>query len=88
MPLAGVKMAKKFMYFDSSKAVRQLGLPQTPVPRPSRRRWTGFGNTAMPESLGFQVRSFESFNPGHLCHQAFSMSEPGIVALVDDFDAG
>jgi dihydroflavonol-4-reductase len=31
MPLAGVKMAKKFMYFDSSKAVRQLGLPQTPV---------------------------------------------------------
>lgn len=31
MPVAGVKMAKKFMYFDSSKAVRELGLPQTPV---------------------------------------------------------
>jgi len=31
MPLAGVKMAKKFMYFDSSKAVRELGLPQTSV---------------------------------------------------------
>jgi dihydroflavonol-4-reductase len=31
MPLAAVKMAKKFMYFDSSKAVRELGLPQTPV---------------------------------------------------------
>jgi dihydroflavonol-4-reductase len=26
-------MAKKFMYFDSSKAVRELGLPQTPVPQ-------------------------------------------------------
>lgn len=31
MPLAGVQMAKKFMYFDSSKAVRELGLPQTSV---------------------------------------------------------
>ncbi len=31
MPLTAVKMAKKFMYFDSSKAVRELGLPQTPV---------------------------------------------------------
>lgn len=31
MPLAAVRMAKKFMYFDSSKAVRELGLPQTPV---------------------------------------------------------
>ncbi len=31
MPVAGVKMAKKFMYFDSSKAIQELGLPQTPV---------------------------------------------------------
>jgi dihydroflavonol-4-reductase len=31
MPVAGVKMAKKFMYFDSSMAIRELGLPQTPV---------------------------------------------------------
>ena len=28
IPLAGVKMAKYFMYFDSSKAVQKLGLPQ------------------------------------------------------------
>lgn len=33
MPLAGVQMAKKFMYFDSGKAIRELGLPQTPVRR-------------------------------------------------------
>ena len=31
VPLAGVKMARHFMYFDSSKAVRELGLPQNPV---------------------------------------------------------
>lgn len=31
MPVAGVKMAQKFMYFNSSKAIRELGLPQTPV---------------------------------------------------------
>ena len=31
VPLAGVKMAKYFMYFDSSKAIRELGLPQNTV---------------------------------------------------------
>ena len=31
VPLAGVKMAKYFMYFDASKAVRELGLPQNRV---------------------------------------------------------
>jgi dihydroflavonol-4-reductase len=29
-PLAGVRMAKYKMYFDPSKAIRELGLPQTP----------------------------------------------------------
>lgn len=29
--LTGVKMARKYMYFDCSKAVRELGLPQAPV---------------------------------------------------------
>jgi dihydroflavonol-4-reductase len=31
MPVAAVKMAKKFMYFDSGKVIRELGLPQTSV---------------------------------------------------------
>jgi dihydroflavonol-4-reductase len=31
IPLAGVQMARKRMYFDSSKAQRDLGLPQSPV---------------------------------------------------------
>lgn len=30
-PLAGVRMAKYKMWFDPSKAIRELGLPQTPV---------------------------------------------------------
>jgi len=29
IPLAGVQMASKFMYFDSSKAIKELNLPQT-----------------------------------------------------------
>jgi dihydroflavonol-4-reductase len=31
IPLAGVQMAGKLMFFDSSKAVSELGLPQNPV---------------------------------------------------------
>ena len=31
IPLAGVQMAAKFMYFDPGKAVAELGLPLTPV---------------------------------------------------------
>jgi dihydroflavonol-4-reductase len=31
IPLEGVKMAHRLMFFDSSKAVAELGLPQTPV---------------------------------------------------------
>jgi dihydroflavonol-4-reductase len=29
IPLEGVKMAGKFMYFDAARAVRELGLPQS-----------------------------------------------------------
>jgi dihydroflavonol-4-reductase len=31
VPLTGVRMARKPMYFSAEKAVRELGLPQTPV---------------------------------------------------------
>ena len=31
IPLEGVKMAKYVMHYDCSKAIRELGLPQTPV---------------------------------------------------------
>ncbi len=31
IPLTGVKMAKKYMFFDCSKAVRELHMPQNPI---------------------------------------------------------
>jgi dihydroflavonol-4-reductase len=31
MPVAAIRMAKKFMYFDNRKAIQYLGLPLTPV---------------------------------------------------------
>jgi dihydroflavonol-4-reductase len=31
IPLEGVRMARKLMFFDAAKAVRELGLPQSPV---------------------------------------------------------
>jgi dihydroflavonol-4-reductase len=37
IPLAGVQMAAKFMYFDPAKAVTELGLPLTPVEGSLRR---------------------------------------------------
>jgi dihydroflavonol-4-reductase len=37
VPLAGVKMAKYFMYFDSSKAVQELGLEQNSVEKALRQ---------------------------------------------------
>lgn len=31
LPITGVRMAKKYMYFDCSKAVRELKMPQNPI---------------------------------------------------------
>lgn len=31
VPIDGVRMAKQFMYYDATKAVQELGLPQTPM---------------------------------------------------------
>jgi dihydroflavonol-4-reductase len=42
IPYEGVKMARKFMYFDAGKAVRELGLPQTPVERALKDAVTWF----------------------------------------------
>jgi dihydroflavonol-4-reductase len=33
IPVAGVKAAGKCRFFDCAKAIRELGLPQTPIPR-------------------------------------------------------
>jgi dihydroflavonol-4-reductase len=42
IPLAGVQMARKFMFFDSTKAVHELGLPQRPVDEALRKAVTWF----------------------------------------------
>ena len=44
VPLAGVKMAKYFMYFDSSKAIQKLGLPQNPTENALRQSVDWFKN--------------------------------------------
>lgn len=36
VPLEAVRMSKHFMFFDAGKAVRELGLPQTPVETAAR----------------------------------------------------
>jgi len=48
IPLAGVQMAAKFMYFDSSRAVQELGLPQS-APKDALQRavdWFRMNNYA------------------------------------------
>lgn len=42
IPLAGVQMARKFMFFDATKAVQELGLPQTPVEQALKRAISWF----------------------------------------------
>ncbi len=42
IPLAGVQMAGKLMFFDSSKAIRELGLPQHPVKKALEKAVTWF----------------------------------------------
>lgn len=37
VPLEAVRLSRYKMYFDPSKAVRELGLPQTPIEEPLRR---------------------------------------------------
>ena len=44
VPLEGVKMARRHMFFDSSRAVRELGLPQTPVETALAEAITWFRN--------------------------------------------
>jgi len=44
IPLTGVKMARKYMFFDSSNAVRDLHMPQNPIERAMEKAITWFRN--------------------------------------------
>jgi dihydroflavonol-4-reductase len=60
IPLEGVRMSRKKMYFDSSKAVRELGLPQTPVGAALERavRWfVEHGYTPRAQGSGLRAQS-------------------------------
>jgi dihydroflavonol-4-reductase len=59
VPLDGVRMSKRKMFFDSGKAVRELGLPQSPIEPAIERavRWfvdhgfvRGFAHASAPEA--------------------------------------
>jgi len=42
IPPVGVKLSKKKMFFDASKSIRELGLPQTPVREALRKAVSWF----------------------------------------------
>jgi len=58
VPLTGVRMARKRMYFSAAKAVRELGLPQTPVEQGLREAvdwFTVHGYAPTPPACGARV---------------------------------
>jgi dihydroflavonol-4-reductase len=55
VPLEGVRMARKRMFFDSSKAVRELGMPQTPIDRALAEAVDWFRAHGMASGSGAQV---------------------------------
>jgi len=50
VPLEAVKLSRYRMFFDASKAVRDLGFPQTPVEKPLRRAVEWFRENGYVES--------------------------------------
>lgn len=55
IPLAGVQMAAKFMYFDTGKAVAELGLPLPPVEKALERAVEWFRGNGYVKSGGQEV---------------------------------
>jgi dihydroflavonol-4-reductase len=43
IPLAGVRMARRYMYFDCSKAIKELNLPRNPIEDALRKAVAWFG---------------------------------------------
>ena len=58
VPLTGVRMARKRMYFSAEKAVRELGLPQSPVERALHKAvdwFTAYGYAPPPPAYRARV---------------------------------
>jgi dihydroflavonol-4-reductase len=58
IPLEGVRMARKRMFFDASKAVRELGMPQTPIDQALAEAVDWF------RSQGMAGSGAQAFRPG------------------------
>ncbi|MBI2831361.1 MAG: NAD-dependent epimerase/dehydratase family protein [Chloroflexi bacterium] len=56
IPVAGVKAARKFRHFDCSKAVRELGLPQTPVEEAFQKAIQWFKENGYVKQQGPEVK--------------------------------
>ncbi|MGE0821375.1 MAG: hopanoid-associated sugar epimerase [Candidatus Binatia bacterium] len=56
VPPIGVKLSKKKMFFDSTKAIRELGLPQTPVREALQKAVMWFIKNGYVEGLPMQQR--------------------------------
>lgn len=52
IPLAGVQMARKFMFFDQSRAIQELDLPQTPVETALQQAVAWFGDNGYLNQKG------------------------------------
>ncbi len=52
IPLAGVQMARKFMFFDPSRAIQELDLPQTPVETALQQAVAWFGDNGYLNQRG------------------------------------
>lgn len=69
VPLEGVRMARKRMFFDGAKAVRELGMPQTSIDRALAEAVEWFRARGMAPASGVQVFRNEHPNvrtPEHL----------------------
>ncbi|NJL84288.1 MAG: NAD-dependent epimerase/dehydratase family protein [Chloroflexaceae bacterium] len=53
IPLEGTLMSSQKMYYDASKAVRELGLPQSAIAGACRTQWTGFAIISKDEPWRF-----------------------------------
>ena len=64
VPLDGARMAKKRMFFDGAKAVRELGLPQSPIEPALRRAVDWFvANGYVADWSGENMRRTETVCP-------------------------
>lgn len=56
IPLTGVRMARKYMFFDCSKAVRELNMPQSPIEGAIEKAINWFSKNGFIRKQGFVLQ--------------------------------